>query len=318
MKLAQLLDTVLDRAVVPGYTSVGYAVRSRSWRADDPRPGSLRGKRCLVTGAGSGLGKQTALELARLGGTVHLLVRNAEKGRDALAEVAAAVPGADLHLEVCDVSSLAAVRAFAADFLGRVEALHVLVHNAGVLPPERQESVDGHEVTLATHVLGPLLMTDRLLPALKAGRARVVLVSSGGMYAQKLPAHDLEYTRGSYSGTSAYARTKRVQVELLPLLQQRWGGHGVTVSAMHPGWADTPGVTSSLPLFAKVVGPALRNAHQGADTVVWLAATEPPPRGGLFWHDREPRPTHYLPSTRPSAEDVERVWVACLDACGLD
>ena len=171
---------------------------------------------------------------------------------------------------------------------------------------------------MATHVLGPLLMTELLRPALDAGRGRVVLVSSGGMYAQKLPADDLEYTRGDYSGTTAYARTKRVQVELLPLLQRRWGGHGVTVHGMHPGWADTPGVTTSLPTFAKVVGPLLRDAHQGADTVVWLAATEPAPRGGQFWHDRAVRTTHYLPGTRPAPADVDRVWLACLDACGLD
>jgi NAD(P)-dependent dehydrogenase (short-subunit alcohol dehydrogenase family) len=312
-----LLDTVLDRAVVPGYTTIGYALRSQGWPADDPRPGSLRDRRVLVTGAGSGLGKQAALNLARLGAAVHLLVRNEEKGRAALDEVAAAVPTAELALEVCDVSSLASVRDFATGFAERHDRLDVLVHNAGVLPPERQESADGHEVTLATHVLGPLLMTELLRPLLAEARGRVVLVSSGGMYAQRLPAHDLEYTRGRYSGTTAYARSKRVQVELAPLMQARWAGDGITLHAMHPGWAATPGVTTSLPLFAKVVGPLLRDARQGADTVVWLAATSPVPEGGRFWQDRAPRPVHYLPSTRPGAGDVQRVWRACLDACDL-
>ena len=91
----------------------------------------------------------------------------------------------------------------------------MLVHNAGVMPPERQETADGHEVALATHVLGPLLLTELLRPVLRGReRSRVVLVSSGGMYAQKLPAHDPEYLNGSYSGTTAYARTKRMQVAL--------------------------------------------------------------------------------------------------------
>ena len=312
-----LVDTLLDRAVVPGYTKIGYALRRRGCPADYPRSGSLAGKRCLVTGAGGVLGRQTALDLARLGGTVHLLVRNEVKGRAALDELAAAVPAAELHLEVCDVSSLASVRAFAADFAARVDALHVLVHNAGVLPPRREESPEGHEITLATHVLGPVLMTELLLSVLAAGHGRVVLVSSGGMYGQRLPADDLEYNQGDYSGTTAYARTKRVQVTLTPLLQQRWAHAGVQVHAMHPGWADTPGVTTSLPLFAKMTGPLLRDAAQGADTVVWLAATEPPPTAGRFWHDREPRPTHYVSAARESETDRDRVLREVLDDCGL-
>lgn len=313
-----LLDTLLDRAVVPGYTRIGYRLRRRGWADDDPRPGALRGRRALVTGASSGLGKQTALELARLGATVHLLVRNEVKGRAALDEVAREVPGADLHLELCDVSDLSAVRSFAAELTGRVPGLGVLVHNAGVLPPERRESADGHEVTLATHVLGPLLLTDLLRGPLAAAHGRVIWVSSGGMYAQKLPVDDPEYTAGDFSGTKAYARTKRIQVALLPLLQQRWGPDGITVAAMHPGWVDTPGVTESLPLFDKVMKPLLRDAHQGADTIAWLAATEPAPAGGRFWHDRAARTTHYLPSTRETEQDRQRVWDYCRDAAGLD
>ncbi len=318
MNLHRLLDTALDRTVVPGYTWIGHRLRSRAWPDDDPRPGALRGRRALVTGAGSGLGKQTVLELAWLGASVHLLVRNEVKGRAAVDEVARAVPGADLHLELCDLSDLAAVRSFATDLTGRVAGFDVLVHNAGVLPPERRESPQGHEVTLATHVLGPLLLTELLRGPLAAASGRVVLVSSGGMYAQRLPVDDPEYLRGDYSGTKAYARTKRIQVALLPLLQQRWGPDAITVAAMHPGWANTPGVTDSLPGFDKVMRPLLRDAHQGADTIVWLAATEPAPPGGLFWHDRSPRTTHYLPWTRESEQDRQRVWAYCREAAGLD
>ena len=317
--LTRALDTVLDRAVVPGYTKIGYRLRRLGWPADDPRPGALAGKTVVVTGASSGLGKAAAASMARLGATVHLVVRDLRKGRDAVTDIRGDVPGAELLLHRCDVSDLASVRAFAAALRGSVERVDVLVHNAGVLPPERQETPDGHEVALATHVLGPLLLTELLRPLLAAaGRSRVGLVSSGGMYAQKLAADDPEYRRGDYHGTTAYARTKRMQVALTPLMQERWAADGIAVHCMHPGWADTPGVVTSLPRFHKVMGPLLRDPETGADTVVWLAATEPAPGGGQFWHDRAPRPEHYLPVTRESRADLDRLWAYVLEATGLD
>ena len=85
-----------------------------------------------------------------------------------------------------------------------------------------------------------------------------------------------------------------MQVALTPLMQERWAADGIAVHTMHPGWADTPGVVTSLPGFHKVMGPLLRDAETGADTIVWLAATQPAPGGGQFWHDRAPRPEHYL------------------------
>jgi dehydrogenase/reductase SDR family protein 12 len=316
--MTSLLDSALDRAVVPGYSKIGYWLRRQGWPDDDPRPGSLSGKRALVTGANSGLGKATALGLARLGATVHLVVRNEERGRAALAELAAELPEATLHVERCDLSDLDDVRRFAADLLGRVHRVDVLVHNAGALPAERTESSDGHEVTVATHVLGPVLLTDLLRPVLAGHDARVVLVSSGGMYTQKLPVADPDYQRGNYQGTVAYARSKRMQVALTPLLQQRWAEDGISVHTMHPGWADTPGVASSLPLFRTLTRPVLRDAESGADTVVWLAATEPPPPGGRFWQDRAERPTHYRRATQETDQERAQLWQWVLDAAGLE
>lgn len=313
-----LLDAVLDRAVVPGYSKLGYWLRRQSWPDDDPRPGALAGRRALVTGAGSGLGKATALGLARLGATVHLLVRDRKRGAAAMEEIRRAVPDAELRLELCDLSDLAAVRRCAADLTGRLDRVDVLVHNAGVLPAERTESVDGHELTVATHVLGPVLLTELLRPVLAGHDARVVLVTSGGMYTQRLPVHDPDYERGTYKGPVAYARSKRMQVALAPVLQQRWGPDGIAVHVMHPGWADTPGVASSLPLFRTVSRPVLRDAAAGADTVVWLAATEPAPPGGRLWMDRAERPTHYRRATRETPQERDLMWDWVRDATGLD
>ncbi|KOV87270.1 SDR family NAD(P)-dependent oxidoreductase [Nocardia sp. NRRL S-836] len=308
----------MDRLVVPGYSKWGFRLRRRAWPADDPEPGALRGGLVVVTGGGSGLGKAAALGLARLGAAVVLAVRDEAKGRAARAEIVAAVPDAVVFVRLCDVSSLASVRRFASELLAEFERIDVLVHNAGVMPVRRTTSVDGHELTFATHVLGPLLLTELLRSLLAASPdARVVLVSSGGMYTQRLRAGDPEYRDGEYRGATAYARTKRMQVALVPVLAQRYADDGIGVHGMHPGWADTPGVAGALPGFHRLTRPLLRSAEEGADTVVWLAATGPAPRAGRFWHDRRERPTHYLPTAGERHADVVAFWSYCTDAAGL-
>jgi dehydrogenase/reductase SDR family member 12 len=305
------LDHALDRAIVPGYTSVGYRLRQLGWPTDPP-PDALAGRTALVTGSNRGIGKAIAAGLAELGATVLLTVRDRERGKRARKEI-----DGDVAVEVCDVSDLDGVRAFAADLTSRIPTLDVLVHNAGVLPATRTETGNGHELTLATHVLGPVLLTELLLPVLRASSdARVILMSSGGMYTQPLPVGDPEYRGGRYRGAIAYARTKRMQVAFTPILARRWPGVGVY--SMHPGWADTAGVAAALPGFRALTGPLLRSADEGADTAVWLAAAEPAPPSGLFWHDRRQRPEHYLFSTRSSDDARDRLWRYCADAVGLD
>ena len=316
--MRSLLDTALDRAVIPGYTSVGYRLRQSGW-ADDPPQGALNRRTALVTGANRGIGKAIAAGLARLGASVLLTVRDRESGERARAEIIEADPEADVRVEVCDMSDLCAIRAFAAELTSRVSTLDVLIHNAGVLPATRTETDEGHEVTLATHVLGPVLLTELLLPILdKSNDARVILMSSGGMYTQSLPADDPEYRTGRYSGATAYARTKRLQVAFTPILARRWAGQHIRVYCMHPGWADTPGVATSLPGFRMLTRPMLRTPEQGADTALWLAATKPAPPTGRFWHDRRARPEHYLPLTRYGDRDRDLVWRYCADAIGIE
>jgi NAD(P)-dependent dehydrogenase (short-subunit alcohol dehydrogenase family) len=306
------LDWLMDRTIGPGYSRLGFEARKRFWPADPPA-GALEGRVALVTGANSGLGKATAQGLAKLGATVHLVVRDTAKGERARADVLAAVPGAELHVRRCDVSDLADVREFAAAHTGGVD---VLVHNAGVLPPRRAETADGHEVALATAVLGPHLMTRLLSPALKASPdGRVIFVSSGGMYSQPLRVDDPEYREGEFAGAKAYSRVKRMQVVLAELWADELRADGVVVHSMHPGWADTPGVSTSLPKFHQLTKPLLRTPEQGADTIVWLAAAPEPGRAnGEFWHDRRVRPTHYLPWQQDSEADRKALWAFCESA----
>ena len=118
-------------------------------------------------------------------------------------------------------------------------------------------------------------------------------------------------------GSAAYARTKRGQVILTEMWAKQLEGRGVTVNAMHPGWADTPGVAHSLPTFYRVTKPFLREPAEGADTIVWLAASdEPVDKTGLFWHDRRPRPTHKTKRTRERPEIRQALWEALSELSG--
>jgi NAD(P)-dependent dehydrogenase (short-subunit alcohol dehydrogenase family) len=307
-----VVDRLLDRSIVPGYSRIGYLLRRRGWT---PIPDhALDGRRILVTGGTSGLGLATVEECARLGATVHLLGRDRQRGESAARGVRRRVPNAEVVVEECDLGSLEDVAAFAHDLAARVPSLDGLVHNAGVMTQRREESREGHELTLAVHVLGPHLLTSLLRPTL-ADDARVVFVASGGMYTQPLAVDDPEYREGEFSGVDAYARAKRMQVVLTGRWAEELADSGVTVHAMHPGWADTPGVKSSLPRFRTVTRPILRSAQEGADTVVWLLA-EPrlDPATGGFWMDRAIRPTHYLGRHQETAAERDRFWEFCQQA----
>ncbi|ANW62807.1 hypothetical protein MMUR_62820 [Mycolicibacterium murale] len=292
MHVTAVVDAALDRSVVLGYTKVGSALR-RHWWAADPTPADLAGQRVAVTGATSGIGEAMARRFAELGALVHLVGRSEAKVAASAGAIRGAVAGAQVIEEICDVGDLDAVRAWTADLSARIPALRGLVHNAGAMPPQRRETRQGHESQLATHVLGPHLMTEGLLPLLRAaGGASVVWMSSGGMYTAPLVDDDLEFRTG-YTGTKAYARTKRMQVVLADAWAQRLADTDIRVESMHPGWAGTPGVTQYLPTFDKVTRPLLRDPSDGADTAVWLVATRPSSRPGHFWHDRAQRPTTF-------------------------
>jgi NAD(P)-dependent dehydrogenase (short-subunit alcohol dehydrogenase family) len=290
--LTGAVDAVLDRSLV-GYTKLGSGIR-RLWWPADPSAKALAGKRVLVTGATAGIGEAMAKSFARLGATVHLLGRNPEKVKRSAGLVRGEVPGAVVIDEICDVGDLGAVRAWTEDLSGRIDALHGLVHNAGAMPKERAETPQGHETQLACHVLGPHLITERLLPLLNAASgSSVVFMSSGGMYSAPLRVDDLESIAGDYDGVRVYARTKRMQVVLAQAWAARLAGTDIRVESMHPGWVETPGVAEALPTFRRITRPLLRDATDGADTAVWLVATRPKSTPHHFWHDRAQRPTTF-------------------------
>ena len=306
---ADLVDGTLEATVVGSFTRIGPWVRRHAddWVPLDDLPGA--GRTVLVTGANSGLGYATAASLVGAGAAVRLLVRNDLKGRDTRDRLLARHPDGDVAWYVADLTDLDRVRAVAAEIAEAEDGLDAVVHNAGAMFSERRETADGIERTVALHVVGPQVLTHGLLDVLAARRGRVIWMSSGGMYTQPLELDRLQ-SPAEYRPATAYARAKRAQVVLAEEWQRRVGDErGISFHAMHPGWALTPGVESSLPLFRRVMGPLLRGATDGADTAVWLAlAPEAAEAGGQFWLDRRPRTRTRLPRTATSPEDARALW----------
>jgi NAD(P)-dependent dehydrogenase (short-subunit alcohol dehydrogenase family) len=317
---ARALDALLEASVVGSFTAIGYEVRRRLYGWQDVATLDMTGRTVLITGGNSGLGLVTATALARIGAAVRIVARDAGKGARAVAELDA-LGRAPAGLYVADLSSLDDVRRLAREIRDRERRLDVLVHNAGALLAQRRESADGHEMTFATMVLGPFLLTHELLPLLRAtpDGARVLWISSGGMYTQTLDVDALEMGPDGYSGTTAYARAKRAQVVLAEEWAKRLRDDRVAVHAMHPGWADTPGLETGLPGFRTVLGPVLRSPDQGADTIVWLAAAEHPGRvTGRFWLDRAPRSTSKLVPSGATPRARAALWDRCERLSGVD
>lgn len=322
--LSRVADEALEATVVGSFSKLGFEARSRlaGW-APPPR---LPGARAVVTGATSGLGEEAATWLATLGARVTFIARDEERARAARDRIARRA-GVDVSFLIADMSDQPSVRRAAERYLEGDEPLDILVHNAGMLTREYQKASDGTELTLATHVLGPFLLTGLLLPALRrrtpgrSGPGRVLTVSSGGMYSKRFDLAELEAGPDDFDGVAAYARAKRAQLVLNHEWARRSDPSEVVFNAMHPGWADTPGVRSSLPGFFRLTRPILRSPQEGVDTLVWLAsAPDAADSSGLFWLDRRPRREHKLPWTRPSdpGRDQVSLWEWCARRTGWD
>ena len=312
------LDRVLDQTVLFGYDRIGYHLRRPLWQAADTGV-SLRDRVCVVTGANSGLGRATAQALAARQARVYLVCRNAARGAQARAEIIEQTGNTNVQPEVVDLASQAAIRGFVENFARKESRVDVLVNNAGILPAMRELTVDGIESTFAVNTLAYFLLTNLFAPLLEASAgARVVNVSSGGQYLAKLDVQDLQFTREPFDGTLAYANTKRAELLLTSIWADCWRARGVLVFGMHPGWADTPAVRTSLPVFHAIMRMTLRTPEEGADTIVWLCANPQltASESGEFFFDRRARPMIRVEKTRNSAEEVAELWRQCCELTG--
>ena len=299
--LGSAVDAGLDVLVVPGFSRIGLAVRAALVPGftvgDYPR---IDGKTVVITGATSGIGHAAAVALARRGAVIHFLARDAGRAEQARRGIAAASGTETISYGLADLEDLNSVRVFADQFRATHDRLDVLIHNAGAIHPTFRTDRAGTELTVLGQVVAPFLLTRLLMPVLLAAApSRVITVSSGGMYTQRLDPAAGQLPASRYQGVTAYARAKRAQATLSREWARRLDTSGVAFHAMHPGWVNTPGITALLPRFHRITRPILLSPEQGADTIAWLATVPPQQLGtGQFWHDRHPRPGHLLPWTR--------------------
>ena len=246
----------------------------------------MKGKICIITGSNSGIGKETATNLVKMGATIIMVVRDQERGEKARTEIVKQTGNNSVDLMICDLSSMDSIRHFVKEFKKKYDRLDVLVNNAGAMFNKREVTSEGFEKTVAVNYLGPFLLTRELLDLLKSSApSRIINVSSGLAKNGKVDLDDLQSEK-NYKGTKAYskvrapvyANTKLMLMMFTYELAMRLKGSGVTANVLMPGFVATnlgknSGSLSSSIMF-KMVRPMQVSAKKGAETSIYLASSE--------------------------------------------
>lgn len=297
------------------YTKGGFETASKLFNPKDLEV-DLSKRVIMVTGANSGIGKVTALEVAKRGATVHMVCRSKERGESAQKEIIEQSKNQNVFLHIVDMSQPKQVFKFATDFLNSNKPLSILVNNAGCMVNERQYVEGDIESNFATNTLGTHILTKTLIPVLsKAEKPRVIIVSSGGMLVQKLDYSDLNNEKmKKFDGTFVYAQNKRQQVVMAEYYSKTY--KNIYFATMHPGWSDTPAVQTSMPSFREKMINKLRTPEEGADTMVWMCCYPDLEKfeGGAFFQDRVPVSKHLPLAWTTSDLKDETAFMAKLDA----
>lgn len=234
----------------------------------------MKGKIVIVTGANSGIGKVTALELARKGATVIMVCRNRQKGEQAMKELIAETGNPSIDLLFCDFASQRQIRVLAEEIKYRYDKIDVLVNNAGLMMKKRVLTEDGLETTFAVNHLGYFLLTNLLLPLLKpAPAARIVNVASDAHRYAKIDFGNLQ-AEEKFSSWGSYGQSKLANIMFTYELAHRLRGTNITVNCLHPGVVRTNFGQSGNFLFknaVKLAGSFFLTPEKGAETSIYLA-----------------------------------------------
>ncbi len=300
MNLTQLIKIIAFYGrLTPSYTQIGFYARRLSWHSK--KPFNFDGQCWLITGANAGLGKAMMHAAVSSGADVIAVARNAEKLDAAIAELPTQRADRVTPL-IADMSLQIDTQKLLDSLIATDKSIDVLQNNVGVLLNEHTVTSEGREKSFVTNILSHFLLTEGLLEQGKFAKSAVIVnMSSGGMYNVPLTYKLLNnLDPAKYNGKVAYGFAKRAQLALSQYWNEQYCENGLRVYTTHPGWARTPGVKSSLPLFWKLQNLILRTPAQGADTALWLCAERPEVSRDeeVIWFDRKPRPTHLFAHTR--------------------
>ena len=280
----------------------------------------MTGKRVLVTGGNTGIGKWTAIGLAERGAAVVVHARSPEKGRAAVEEIRRRARGAEVELVLADLSSLADVRRLAAEVRDRWDRLDVLVNNAGLISSRRLETADGFESTFAVNHLAPFLLTNLLLDRIvESAPARIVTVASRAHLRGALDFDDLDCRR-AYDPMDAYGRSKLANILFTRELASRLQGSGVTANCLHPGVVRSDfgaggELAGVMGIGWRLMQPFLLSPRQGAETSIYLASSPDVEGTSGEYFDRR-----RVARTSSQARDMEaaaRLWRLSAERVGL-
>ncbi|MFX0039255.1 MAG: SDR family oxidoreductase [Promethearchaeota archaeon] len=276
----------------------------------------MEGKICLITGANSGIGKETAKALAKMNATVVMLCINKERGEKAQKQIINQTGNKNVDLILCDLSSPVSIRKFVSEFKNKYQNLHVLINNAGVMLKKRTLSVDGFDVNFAVHLFGPFLLTNLLLDLLKrSAPSRIINVASAAHKRAKIDFEDLQSKSNKYSLFRVYGISKLGTVLFTYELSRKLEGTGVTANAVHPGLVNTNLGRDQSKFSQWFARKFFKSPEEGAETSIYLASS-PEVEGitGKYFIDKEPR----LSSEESYNEEyAKRLWEICEEMTGM-
>ncbi|KAK7904152.1 hypothetical protein WMY93_016759 [Mugilogobius chulae] len=273
-----LLLCILASIVVVVFLAISFSAQIRKYAAggECTSPTRLDGKTVLITGANTGIGKETALDLATRGARVIMACRDVDKGEEAAASIRMSCSKADVEVRELDLADTCSIRAFAQKFLREVNQLHILINNAGVMMCPYTKTVDGFEMHIGVNHLGHFLLTYLLIGLLKrSAPSRIVVVSSLAHNFGWIRFHDL-HSQGSYNSGLAYCQSKLANVLFTRELARRLQGSNVTVNSVHPGTvnSDLTRHSTVMMILFTVFSMFLKTPKEGAQTSIYCAVAE--------------------------------------------